>query len=190
MYEYIKGKLIEASAIYAVIETNGIGYKILIPVNLSLQLGKETILYTSWVVRENSSQLFGFADKEERNLFELLISFSGIGPKTGLSIIGHLNKNDLQQAVLSNNISQLTKIPGIGKKTAERLLVDLKGRFDNSSPSFAPSQKIQDATFALINLGYSQELAYQAVKNALNEISADSDLSTIIAAALKVKKRI
>lgn len=190
MYEYIKGTLTDYNAIYAVIETGGVGYKILIPVNLNLILGKQTLLYTSWVVRETFSQLFGFLEKEERNLFELLLSFSGIGPKTALSIIGHLSRDDLQQAVISNNVSQLTKIPGIGKKTAERLMVDLKGKLNKSSTPFASSQKIQDATYALINLGYSQDLANQSIRSALDEVSNECDLSTLISAALKVKKRI
>src|ERR1700733_4153894 len=122
MYEFIKGILIEVNEHYAVLDVKGVGYKLLTPNTLHekcLPCSQEMLFYTSYVVRENSIALYGFLQKEERNLFDLLISLSGIGPKTALNIIGHFSLPDFQGAIASKNVNLLSKIPGIGKKTAE-----------------------------------------------------------------------
>lgn len=196
MYEYMSGLLIDVSPSYAVIDVGGIGYRVSISVsnfNKMPQIREKIFLYTSWVVRENSQTLYGFLTKHERELFEILLSLSGIGPKTALSIIGHLDISHLIQAVTTNNILALTRVPGVGKKTAERLLVDLRGKIDHiivehSHADEDPTTKLtRDATTALVNLGYNAAAAGKAVKIALDKISGKKDLSSVITLALQQK---
>ena len=134
MFEYIFGILKEKQPQKAVIDTQGIGYKILIPLNTYTKLpniDSPTTLYISHIVREDSQTLYGFFEKKDRDLFETLLQVSGIGPKTGIGIIGHMDSEQLQQAIASSNISVLSKLPGIGKKTAERLVLEMKDKMKN-----------------------------------------------------------
>jgi Holliday junction DNA helicase RuvA len=196
MYDYIKGTLVEIDTLYAVIDAGGIGYKCLVPANTmsrSITLGKEICLYVTLVVRENFQGLYGFLEKSERACFEMLILISGVGPKTALSLLGHLNCSELNFAIEGQNINSLSKVPGIGKKTAERLIVELKGKlgkfaYQDSPKTLTPTQKINDALGALMNLGYTQSAAQSAVKKVLDKLPEDCDLSTLITAALKVYK--
>lgn len=198
MFAYIRGKLINATSSHATIDVGGIGYLIAVPASLFARLpenGTEVTLYTSLQVREDSQTLYGFIQASDRDLFEILIGISGIGPKTGLNIISHLSFNELQDAVSNNEVSTLCKVPGIGKKTAERMIIDLRDKIAKLSPQFshlsislpkdAKTQKIQDLMGALINLGYNQMIAQKAVKKTLQEYSEDSDLATLITASLK-----
>ncbi len=188
MYEYIEGELVELTTAHAVVNVGGIGYKLLVPVTLfGQQIGKKTRFYTSWVVREMSQTLFGFLSKQERDLFETLITLSGIGPKTGLSMIGHLSMSEMRRAVQTQNAALLARVPGIGKKTAERLLVDLKNKCFDALPVQAPDQ-LSDALQALLNLGYSQAAAQKAVQLAAKEVGDSSDTPTLISAALRFNK--
>jgi Holliday junction DNA helicase RuvA len=119
MIEYIKGNLAESSPQYAVLETQGIGYKLLIPLNNYAKLpqqGKEVKLYVSTVIREDAHKSYGFLHRTERDFFEKLIDVSGIGPKTGLTLIGHMDLSDLQLAISQSNVTLLSKVPGIGKR--------------------------------------------------------------------------
>lgn len=193
MYATLRGKLLEIDPPAIVLETHGVGYKILIPANLIgtlPPLGQELFLYTSYVVREFSHALYGFLSKEERNLFELLIEISGVGPKIALGLIGHLTLPGLQQVVLQEDLNSLCKVPGIGKKTGERLLVELRNRLDSfflKLPTQIPqgvSNKFQDAIKALVNLGYNHSAAHKAVKQSLDEGSPE-DLGTLITTALR-----
>lgn len=190
MYAFIRGKLIESTLSIAIIEAQGIGYKLFVPLNLLSKLpsiGQEVLLHTSFVVREASQALYGFFAREERDTFEILIGLSGIGPKTALGVIGHLELTGLAEAVQSNNVSLLSKVPGIGKKTAEKMILDLKGRVDlmnvSSLPALPSSRK--DALNALINLGYTQNTAEKAVRQAAASLPEESDLATLITTALK-----
>jgi holliday junction DNA helicase RuvA len=193
MYEYLCGKLQEITTSYAIIDINGIGYKITIPIHLfgKLSLNTTILFFTYLVIKEDSHILYGFEDKNERNFFEKLIHISGIGPKTALSLIGHLPLPLFSEAIEGHQVATLTKVPGIGKKTAERLLLELKGKI----PSFCEKtqkqnlnhQKLSDALAALINLGYSQTLARKAIDKALLELPQECDLPSIISFALKIK---
>lgn len=195
MWAYVKGILIESSPQHAIIEVGGIGYKILIPVHLFSklpQIGEVVCLQTSFIVRELSHTLYGFLTHEERDLFEVLMTVSGVGPKLGLCLIGHLPCKELQRAIKHQEITVLCKIPGIGKKTAERLIIELRdkvGHVDLPEPTAtlnsSQSQKISDAMGALINLGYNQQTAQKAIKSALKEIDESADLATIITYALQ-----
>lgn len=188
MYEYIQGKLIEHSPNYVVLETNNIGYKIRVPSNMLGKLGKlgaEVRLYVLFVVRELSHTFYGFEDSVDRDLFETLISLTGIGPKIALSILSHMTKEALNQAIFQNNIIALSKVPGIGKKTAERLIVELKGKIETLKWQTTSSTVVRDALSALIQLGYSNANAEKAVQTAIDELSDQADLSEIISTALK-----
>ena len=112
MYDYIRGKLIQKNAVYVVLDVQGIGYKIFVPLSLLEQLPPqgEVVLHTSFVVRELSQALYGFLQPEERDLFETLIQLSGIGPKLALSLLGHLNLQQLQAAVSEQNAQQLQQV--------------------------------------------------------------------------------
>lgn len=201
MFSYIKGILKEASQVNAILEVNGIGYKIFIPVNLFSklpQIEENVLLYTSFVIRENSQTLYGFLSAQERDLFETLQGVTGIGPKVALCIIGHISAKNLHLAISQADIVTISKIPGIGKKTAERLIIEMRDKltalFPNSDfadlavqlPTDPKNQAINDAMSALINLGYNQMTAQKAIKKTLKESKEEIlDLGTLISSALQ-----
>ncbi len=197
MYEFIKGKLIEATPCKAVVETQGIGFCLLIPFNHFAKLPKagETVtLFTSFVVREDSQKLFGFLTRHERDLFESLIEVSGVGPKTGLCLVGHMEVGELQAALSQGNIQRICKIPGIGKKTAERLVVEMRDKMKKEigASSVHPLQGSQgqqgvvaDAISALINLGYNNQQSQKAIQAALEKTQGEPELAKLITAALR-----
>jgi Holliday junction DNA helicase RuvA len=191
MYSFIRGTLVQMAASYAVIETHGVGYKVHVPIHSPLSLGKEVLLHTSFVVREFSQSLYGFLQEEERDLFETLLEISGIGPKIALNLIGHMTYSGLYEAVFKKDLQSFIKVPGIGKKTAERLLVELKDKLDLKKQEFSipaslhsKQQAIQDAIKALMNLGYNSAAAQKAIKKTL-EHSEELDLPALISTALK-----
>ncbi|MCP5492191.1 MAG: Holliday junction branch migration protein RuvA [Chlamydiales bacterium] len=191
MFEYIQGKLISIEPNKAVIDCNGVGYSIFIPLsaysNLTPSLGKNTLLYIDFVVREESQTLFGFIDTQTRQLFQRIRDVSGIGPKTALSIIGHMNLDALEWAIAKQDVATLSKIPGIGKKTAQRLILDLQGKIVANDKSLPPSPATSishDAISALVNLGYSLDKAQKAVSKSL-EIADSCDLSSLISLSLQ-----
>lgn len=201
MYAYMKGILVEATLLHVVLEVHDIGYKIFTPVHLFSNLpniGEPLRLYTSFVIRENSETLYGFLTKDERELFEALQGVTGIGPKLALCIIGHISMRDLEIAVSQSDIKTISKIPGIGKKTAERLIIEMRDKLKSLFPSsefqsLAVSiqqvpykQEIEDAMSALINLGYNQITAQKAIKKSLKDFSEETiELGALITSALK-----
>jgi Holliday junction DNA helicase RuvA len=196
MFEYIKGTLTESTPNKVTLETHGVGYLLFIPLNNFAKLpslGTALILYVSTVIREESHKNYGFLTREERNLFESLIDVSGIGPKTGLALLGHLEINDLQFAISQGNATLLSKIPGIGKKTAERLIVEMRDKVNklgDKLPSHPLSQSgeqgvIADAISALIHLGYNPAQAQKAVKSSLPKNDQEPQLAQLITAALR-----
>lgn len=198
MYAFIKGELVSVTPVKAIVEASGIGYLIFIPPNVFgklPQLGNQVFLHTSFVVRELSQTLYGFLSEHERDLFETLMGVTGIGPKLALSIIGHLPLHDLHRAVSNGDLPKLCKVPGIGKKTAERLVIELRDKLpdvESHSPSELSiqlsdpkSHKIRDAMSALINLGYNSMTAQKAIKKTLGDFSEEIDLPTLITHSLK-----
>jgi Holliday junction DNA helicase RuvA len=194
MIEYIKGILVESTPLKTVLELNGIGYKILIPLSNYAKLpslGKQVCLFISSVIREDSHRYFGFLTSEERDLFETLIEISGVGPKTALALLGHLEPTDLQIAVSQSDLTSICKVPGIGKKTAERLIVEMRDKVQKNPPVFSlPSSKSEptlagDALRALVNLGYQPLLAQKAIKSVIDEGDQETDLGKIITSALR-----
>ncbi len=195
MYAYIQGTLTAAHPSFVIIDAGGVGYHILIPPRVFTHLpeqGKKVLIYTSFIVRDISQTLYGFLTQEDKNLFETLVAISGIGPKTALSIIGHMEQHDFQEALSSGRIEALCKIPGIGKKTGERLLLEMRDKVPKLSPAFPHSQtknprlqKIEDAMQALIHLGYSQANAEKAVKKGLQSQPEDLDVARLITESLR-----
>lgn len=133
MIAYIKGNIVEIGENYVVVETgSGVGYKVQIPLSsekwAGLEAGSEVTLYTSQYFRENDQGLFGFAMSEERNFFELLTTVSGVGPKLAMTLLAHLEHRELAGMILNEDVTGIVKVPGIGKKMAERLIVDLRDK--------------------------------------------------------------
>lgn len=194
MFEYIKGTLIDKDPSKAVVEAGGIGYRLVIPVSTFHRLPplKSSVeLYLSHIVREDSETLYAFLTKEERNLFESVLAVSGIGPKTGAAIVGHMDSGTFQKAISGSNIALLSKIPGIGKKTAERLVVEMRDKFKGkgklvaASPQIMENSLLSDAFSALTNLGYPPMEAQKAIQAVLAEKKEEKDLGKFIAAALQ-----
>ena len=192
MFEFIRGSLKEKGPLKAVVETHGIGYRLAIPLSTYSRLPpleKEVLLYLSHVVREDSETLFAFLTHEERDLFETLITLSGIGPKTAQSIIGHIDIGSFERAVTAADTRLLSKIPGIGKKTAERLVIEMRDKFKQKGSSKLPSSSdgslIGDAVQALMNLGYHPAAAHKAVQAVLEEKKGEIDLARLITSALQ-----
>jgi Holliday junction DNA helicase RuvA len=197
VFAYIKGLLIITNPIYAVIEASGVGYKIFIPTstfNQLPQIHNECLLYTSLVVREFSQTLYGFLTIQERDFFEALLNVTGIGPKIAMALIGHMPLYELQKAISHEDIPMLCRVPGIGKKSAERLIIEMRDKVHlmHNPQEFAinlgtdlHAQKLSDAMNALINLGYTQHSAQNALKKTLKDHPESIDLSLLITSALK-----
>lgn len=195
MFAYIRGRLASNSPNTCVIDVHGIGYLLHIPANAYgrlPQINEELTLHCSFIVRDTTQALFGFLTSQERDLFELLITISGVGPKLGQSIIGHLTLIDFRQAIVARDLARLSKIPGVGKKTAERLVIELRDKlegflsYDSQEhiPQITATQTVRDAMSALINLGYSQNTAQKAIKKALEGMPQDPDLAELITSGL------
>jgi len=157
------------------LEVNGVGYEINVPLSTSFQLpkkGESAYLLTHLIVREDQHTLYGFATEEERNLFRTLIKISGVGAKMALTILSGINVNGFVQSVINEDIDTLVHLPGIGKKTAERLIVEMKDRIDGitdnleSSASTTSETSIAvEARNALVNLGYKNNEAKKILDN-------------------------
>ena len=192
MYEYLEGQLAGQTPQHAILDVVGIGYRIAISAADGAKLpprGENCRLYTTFIVRENEQTLYGFLESANRELFETLTTISGIGPKTALAILGSLTLELLQRAILEGDPKLLSKVPGIGKKTAERLLMELKDGLPTSlsilPQGVRPSGQVEDAIQALINLGYSRLRAQKALQKPLEEMGEGADLATLITAALQ-----
>lgn len=193
MFEYIRGTLVEITPEKAVVDVNGIGYQIHIPLSCYAEgqkIEESIVFYTHFVVREDSQRLFGFIKREERNLFIQLSDVTGIGPKTALALIGHLGSHNLEQAILTANTATLSKVPGIGRKTAERLALEMRDKIHKSKGPkvpYIPGKPClkTDAVSALVNLGYSTSQATKATEKVLNNFENDPPLTKLIAAALR-----
>ena len=181
MYEYLTGVVTFINPYYLVIETNGIGYQIALgnPYRYSSKLNKEIKLYVHQVIREDAHLLYGFDSLEEKQLFLRLVSVSGIGPKSALAIMARDDHSGLIQAVETGDVTYLTKFPGVGKKTAQQMILDLKGKFGELSIdtpfNLFDESTAQDATAlseameALSALGYSDK-EVKRVEKQLKEV--------------------
>ena len=200
MYEYLNGRLVEKTALAAILDLGGVGYQVQIPLSTFAalpELGQPVRLWTHFVVREDAQILYGFFTQEERQLFRLLISVSGIGPKSAATVLSGLAPNDLKRAIVDGNLALLTAVPGIGKKTAERLIVELREKVvveQHVSAGTGPSLKkgsgenqlVEDSLSALVELGYRKQNAQEAVKKALKNLEEGRySVSDLVRAALQ-----
>jgi Holliday junction DNA helicase RuvA len=165
----LTGILVEKSPPQVLVDAGGVGYEVDVPMSTFYQLpavGDRVVLLTHFVVREDAQQLFGFLSHEERATFRLLVKISGVGPRTALAILSGLSVAELAQAVTMQEGGRLVKVPGIGKKTAERLLLELKGKLgpDLARPASVASDTQADIVQALVSLGYSEREAAAALK--------------------------
>ena len=175
MIASLRGILTEHVPGACVVECGGVGYLVQVSAHTAQSLpppGRETALRTRQVVREDSVQLFGFADAEELKLFDLLIAVSGVGPKLALAVLSGLRPDALARAIREEQVGALVAIPGIGRKTAERLIVDLRDKLETLPPPgrgagvLPRSERFDDAIAALVRLGYTSAQAQEAVRKA------------------------
>ena len=198
MYAYIKGELAEINTDHIVIEAGGIGYQVFISLQTFDYLpsvGENLKIYTYLYLREDAMILYGFLTKDDLELFKLLISVSGIGPKGGLSILSTLEADDLRFAILSGDAKAISKAPGVGGKTAQRVILELKDKLSLEDAFEAKTGHVQknavsaggsvknDAVMALTALGYSSTESLKAVSAV--EITEDMDVEEVLKAALK-----
>ncbi|MFH1298170.1 MAG: Holliday junction branch migration protein RuvA [Bacteroidota bacterium] len=193
MYNYIKGNLTERNPAYAVVETEGVGYLLNISLNTYTRIreGETCLLYTHLVVREDALILFGFADREERELFRQLISVSGVGANTARIILSSLSPQEVIQAIGMADVPLLQKIKGIGAKTAQRIVVDLKdkvarGLVPQEKLGFLHNTKKEEALSGLIILGFSKMLAEKALTKIIEKEGTDLTVEELIKLALQM----
>lgn len=179
MIATISGRLTQKSPESLIVDVNGIGYRVVIPLSTYYKLpeaNNSVFLYAYTHVREDALMLFGFLTREEKDIFEKLIGVSQIGPKLAVNILSGINASELKEAIAKGDIIRLTSIPGVGKKTAERIALELKDKIEfiapeGSQPSALSLQSsgkrdplFEDAVSALVNLGYKKGMAEDAVK--------------------------
>jgi holliday junction DNA helicase RuvA len=197
MITSIEGKLTSATPLHAIVELNGFGYEVNIPVTTAEKLpgpGATVKLHTLVIYREDAQTLYGFATPAERDFFRMMIeNVSGIGPKTALTIMSRLSLPALESAIRMGDIATLAKCPGIGKKTAERLVVELKAKVGGSGLTTLPGGETgiaaapsvhRDAVAALMALGYKAADADQAIRRAALALGADTTTEQLIKKAL------
>ncbi|MBI4743765.1 MAG: Holliday junction branch migration protein RuvA [Actinobacteria bacterium] len=182
MYAFLKGKLAEKGLENIILDVGGIGYYLNLPsssLSKMPSLGEEILIYTHFHIREDAMQLFGFASVQEKEMFEKLISVNKIGPKVALSILSTLSVSALKKAVLTNDVELISSVPGIGKKSAERLILELKNKLEMpdleivSGISKKEESVYLQARNALLGLGYSVTEA----RNALEVCPVDDEIS-------------
>ena len=189
MYDYISGKIAELNPAFVVLDNGGVGYMINISFTTYNEIAKMSEqpvkLFVYEAIREDAHVLYGFMSRRERELFLMLISVSGVGPNTARMILSSLSANELEQCIASGNVGMLKGVKGIGAKTAQRILVDLKDKIkvagdtllDNNS---APSAVYDEALAALAALGFTQQVSQKALKKLLKD-----DPSITVEAAIK-----
>lgn len=197
MIAYLKGILVHKNQDSIIIDVNGVGYKVFTsPYSLGsdIDIGSTIKVYTHFYVRENIQDLYGFLTMEELKMFEQLLTVSGVGPKAAISLISVISPSDFALSVLSENIENLTKAPGIGKKTAQRIIFELKDKIKKEHKDLPVSKdnfnvniktddnKAQEAITALIMLGYTSQEAKKAVGKVFD---ANSTVEQLIKDALK-----
>jgi Holliday junction DNA helicase RuvA len=197
----IRGIILEKQAPELLVEAHGVGYELQAPLSTFYRLppvGQEVVLHTHFVVREDAQQLYGFWHRDDRSVFRALIRVSGVGPKLALAILSGMDAEEFARCVQRNDTSALVKLPGIGKKTAERLMIEMRdvlrewrpefalGKGEGPSPDIAAvsqNRMVQDAESALVALGYKPQEAARAVSAVLDEDVRESE--ELIRRALK-----
>jgi len=194
MIAHLIGKLIYKSPDHSIVDVNGIGYKIFTPLSTYYvlpKIGESVTLHVHTRVREDELKLFGFLTEEEQTIFEKLITINKVGPKLALGILSGMSPENLLTAIMSNDAARLSAIPGVGKKTAERLTLEMKDKLsdltfemEHQQGTEAPEGPYEDALSALVNLGYKKPQAEKSLKSAYNKIGKDSSLEDLIKESL------
>ena len=203
MIAYVQGELKRIEENSVIVENGGIGYRIFAPIRedmLRVGVGREVILYTYFSVREDAMQLYGFLNNEELDLFKMLINVKGVGPKFALGILTSLSMTDILFAIAQGDHKALTKAPGVGNKTAQQIILDLKGKITAPTAedtTFAPSNgvitsgaesaAVSDAIMALEALGYAHTAAAEAVRSipGWEALAEAEDVSQLVRESLK-----
>ncbi len=194
MIAHLIGKLIYKSPDHSIVDVKGIGYKIFTPLSTYYVLpktGESVTLHIHTRVREDELKLFGFLTEEEQTIFEKLITINKVGPKLALGILSGMSPENLLTAIMNNDAARLSSIPGVGKKTAERLTLEMKDKLSDLTFEMAhqqdtevPEGPYEDALSALVNLGYKKPQAEKSLKSAYNMIGKDGSLEDLIKESL------
>lgn len=200
MYAFIKGKIVEAGIDSLVLENNGIGYIINVPAGLTqreVQIGDEVKMYTHYSVREDGVALYGFLTRDDLEIFKMLITVSGIGPKGALGILSGLTADELRFAIMADDAKTISKAPGIGPKTARKIILELKDKLDLADVLETGGREIEtglsqtdaspqsEAVQALVALGVTQTEALKAVRKAV-DTAGTGDVEAIIKEAFRI----
>jgi Holliday junction DNA helicase RuvA len=193
MIARLTGKLTTKNPGEVILDVGGVGYQVFIPLSTFYELperGESLSLQIYTAVRENAIELYGFLTLQEKELFKLLLNVSKIGPKLAQNILSGISSEDLKTAIITGDILKLNAIPGIGKKTAERLILELKDKVPKAQAAgqemaALPGELLDDALSALLNLGYRKTIAERIVKRAINETGRDGSLEEVIRISLK-----
>jgi Holliday junction DNA helicase RuvA len=192
----LRGRLREKGATTAWIDVGGVGYGVQVSLSTYESLpspGSEVELFTALIVREDSHQLFGFATREERRLFELLLTVNGVGPKVALAVLSGLRPEALARSIRDGDVGALTAVSGVGRKTAERILVDLRDKMGGEAglaPAATPAgEGLEDAVAALVSLGFPPPAARKAVQSAAREAGDGAAIEDLVRRALAAAAR-
>jgi len=195
MIAQVRGRLLRKEPQEAIVDVGGVGYRVTIPLSTFYRIGEpgsEVTLLTHTHVREDALALFGFLTLVEQALFERLIAVSGVGPKLAVGVLSGIEAPDLVTALRASDIARLTRIPGVGKKTAERLVLELKDKLhdlpSSAAATTAPGGAADDIVSALVHLGYSRPEAERAAERAMREHS-EGRFEDLLRFALQVVSR-
>ena len=198
MIGLLRGQLVKRDPAHLIVEVNGVGYRVFIPLSTYYRLpdeGTGVLLYTVTHLRDDALHLYGFLTERERALFDLLRSVTGIGPRLATNILSGITAEELTGAIGRADLVRLSAIPGVGRKTAERIVLELKEKVQSllepaeaaAAPQRDPSEEVlQDVVSALLNLGYSRSVASTAAAKALRTEDGDQDFETVIKRALRL----
>lgn len=196
MIGQLRGKLLAKTPPEVLLEVGGVGYEVQVPMSTLYELpdvGREVLLHTHFVVREDAQLLYGFHDLKSKSMFRSLIKVNGVGPKMALGILSGMQADEFVRTVRGNDVNAMIKMPGIGKKTAERLIIEMRDRLDewgDTSESVASSATVnssvsRDAETALISLGYKPPQAARSIAVVMKEHPEIEDSEALIRLALK-----
>jgi len=189
MIHYLKGKLVAKSPTFVIVEVGGLGYRVNFPLSTYQALppeGSTVSLYTHLHLRDDGISLYGFLKEEEKDFFLLLTSLSKIGPKSALRMLSSLSLPEFKKAVKAGDLNALVRIPGIGRKTAQRMVLELKDKIEVEEPQGSGKEILaKDAVAALTSLGYTRSEADKAVQTALSSVREEMDLPELIKEALR-----
>jgi holliday junction DNA helicase RuvA len=195
MIAHLRGRILEKHPSHLILEAAGVGYEIVISVPTFSGLpseGSDLSLYIHTHVREDVLALYGFLRREEKHLFERLIGVSGIGPKLAMTVLSGIAPDALVTALRGNDLAALTRIPGVGKKTAERMVLELRDKLEGltAAPAPAPAGTMEeDVVSALVNLGYQRSPAEQAVKRALDKAGSSPEFEQLFRQTMSLLQR-